>query len=69
MNATQLAATLDLLHLHAESAAEAIDEYAETLYSSPRGDWRWRAELMRARAREFERLIELLRGKERTKAE
>jgi hypothetical protein len=67
MNATQLAATLDLLHLHAESAAEAIDEYAETLYSDSRGDMRSEAEIMRIRAIMIERLVKRLR--ERTNAE
>jgi hypothetical protein len=64
MNATQLAATLDLLHLHAESAAESLDEFAAKIPEPERYRWRYRAEAMRITARKFEQLTEELRGKE-----
>jgi hypothetical protein len=64
MNTHQLAATLDMLHIHAESAAAAIDEFADKLYSDHRGMWRSEAESMRATARKFEGLIKELRERQ-----
>jgi hypothetical protein len=69
MNATQLAATLDLLHLHAESAAEAIDEYAAKIHEPTRYQWRWRAEDLRKDARKLDCLIQQLRGSGKGKTE
>ena len=63
MNTHQLAATLDMLHLHAESAAAAIDEFAAKQHEPKRYEWRWRAEDMRSTARKFEGLIKELRGR------
>ena len=64
MNHHQLAATLDMLHLHAESAAAAIDEFAAKTPEPVRYRWRWRAEDMRATARKFESLINELRERQ-----
>lgn len=64
MNATQLAATLDMLHLQAESAAVAIDEFAEKTPEPERYRWRYRAEAMRTTAMKFDQLTKELRERE-----